>query len=122
MMKHKGQVLALFVVVLPFLLTLIFFTIELGLTYNYKKKMINVSKQVISNYLDNESIDEVYEIIDYNLTNVTKSITTNDNYIKIELEYYYKTLVSGFINDDGYYIKTTYVGYIENHQKIIKEE
>lgn len=126
-MKRNGQVLALFIIIIPILLIMFLFTIELGTNYYNKRKMESISKNVIKYYLDNSSMSDIETKLDNliirNINNLkSKNIYVSNDYIKIEMEYEYKTILSGFTKSKKYNIKTSYIGYYSNNKQIIEKE
>jgi len=97
-MNNKGQVLVIFVILLPILLLILTLIIDLGLLSIEKRKVDNNTYDAVKYYLDNIDDEDVYEktidLLNYNLSNVDISIIDNDYYVEIEVKENYKSLYS----------------------------
>ena len=87
MKNNKGQVLILFVLLLPIILLSALITIEFGNIYIEKAKTKNVIKNTISNGLKNDlTQDAINSIIDLNIKDINdKSIYKSENEIEIKV-------------------------------------
>ena len=87
MKNNKGQVLILFVLLLPIILLSALITIEFGNIYIEKAKTKNIIKNTISNGLKNElTQDAINSIIDLNIKDIKdKSIYKSENEIEIKV-------------------------------------
>lgn len=89
MKKNNGQVLALFVIILPIILLLLVISIEIGNIYLDKTKTKNTIKEIITNNIDkyDENTNErINSLIEINIKNIeTKEIFTSEDEIRINI-------------------------------------
>lgn len=118
-MNNKGQVLVLFVILLPILLLLSLMSIELGNLYLDKTKTTNTIKEIITNNINNydETTNErINKLIEENIKNIeTKEIFTSENEIKVHI-IQKKTFFGRTTN-----IEYKYTGLKENEKITISE-
>ena len=88
MKKNNGQVLVLFVILLPVILLLLLITIEVSNIYIEKTKTKNTIKETITNSLNNNlSNDAVNSLIELNIKNIKeKAIYTSEEEIEIKIK------------------------------------
>lgn len=88
MKKNNGQVLVLFVILLPVILLLLLITIEVGNIYIEKSKTKSVIKETITNCLKNNlSNDAINSLIDLNIKDIKeKTIYTSETEIDLKLK------------------------------------
>ena len=88
-LNNKGQVLVLFVILLPILLLILLITIEVGSAYLEKTKTQNTIKETLETNLknyDENTNSRINQIIDTNIKNIkTKTIFTSEDEIRIDL-------------------------------------
>lgn len=84
-MNNKGQVLVLFVILMPIILLLLLITIEIGNVYLDKQKTKNVIKNIIrDNISNNETIDT---LIEENIKDIEeKTVFISDDEIRIYIK------------------------------------
>ncbi len=84
-MNNKGQVLVLFVILMPIILLLLLITIEIGNVYLDKQKTKNVIKNIIrDNINNNETIDT---LIEENIKDIEeKTVFISDDEIRIYIK------------------------------------
>ena len=120
-MNNKGQVLVMFVLLLPVILMAFVTTIELGMlmtkTYKVKQSIKQAVKYAVnthdmegSNLLLSKNIDATFDISNHNGT------------IEIICKGSHKTLFGSVLKKDKYDYEYRYIGYIDNGKVIIKEE
>lgn len=83
-MNKKGQVLVLFLILLPFLLLLVGFIVDIGLSYNEKRKMEHAITDSISYALDH--IAEEEDTLKINITHLLNENIENLYEIRIEIK------------------------------------
>lgn len=116
MKDNKGQTLVFFVILLPIILFILIFVIELSNMNYQKNKLDNLAYTLVSYKLDNVSNENIYKLMYENDKNVKGTILGTS----IELKKKYKPLFIKILKDDEY-IKIKYKGYIENNKKVIKK-
>jgi len=89
-MKNKGQVLVLFVILLPVILLIMLMGIEFGKLYMEKIKTTNIIKETITYGLKHLTKPEINEninnLIDFNIKNIeNKSIFISEDEIRIKI-------------------------------------
>lgn len=114
MMNNKGQTLIFFVVILPILLLVFMFFIDLS-SMNYEKnKLDNLAKECISYMIDGKSEDSIEELIKLSDDNIEYEIYSN----KIILKKEYNPI---FLTINSNEIKSVYTGYKLKNKKVIKK-
>ncbi len=120
-MNNKGQVLIVFVVMLPIFLILFALVIDLGLLSIEKRNISNNTYDAVEYYLDNQdNIDieeKVKNLLNKNIDNIEINLNNTDDYIEITVIKKYKSLYNTISNSDK--IMVTYKG-IKESNKIIK--
>ncbi len=127
-MDHKGQVLVGFLLLLPLLLILFVFVIDIGFMKVEERKLENTVKEAITYGLKQESPEEevqqqVETMIRKNIDNIEflDTVVTNGN-IQVHLSTRQKNVFGIILNQRMYKIEKRYQGYLENETiKIIKE-
>ncbi len=88
-MNNKGQVLVLFVILLPIFLLLLIIGIEVGNTYLDKTKTKNTIKEIITNNLneyDENTNERINNLIIKNIKDIEKKeIFTSEDEIRINI-------------------------------------
>ena len=120
-MNNKGQVLVIFVIILPILLIILGLVVDLGLFALEKRKVDNNTYDSIEYYLKNIDTVDVKEkttkLLENNLDNVDIEIIDNNDYIEITVIKNYKSIYSVISNNEDISIK--YKG-IKETKEIIK--
>lgn len=127
-MDRKGQVLVGFLLLLPLLLILFVFVIDIGFMKVEERKLENTVKEAITYGLKQESPEEevqqqVETMIRKNIDNIEflDTAVTNGN-IQVHLSTRQKNVFGIILNQRMYKIEKRYQGYLENETiKIIKE-
>lgn len=127
-MDRKGQVLVGFLLLLPLLLILFVFVIDIGFMKVEERKLENTVKEAITYGLKQESPEEevqqqVETMIRKNIDNIEflDTVVTNGN-IQVHLSTRQKNVFGIILNQRMYKIEKRYQGYSENETiKIIKE-
>ena len=120
-MNNKGQVLVIFVILLPIVFFILMFSINIGISYMDKKDTSDVIYMAVYYYLDNitdtDALINSKKIINKNIKDIEKIIIDeNSDYIKITVLKKSKALDS-LINNK--FIEVSYTGF-KNSKKIIK--
>ena len=116
-MNNKGQVLVLFVIILPIFLIMISFVIDLGLLAIEKRKLDNSTYDAIEYYLEESDKAKTIKLLENNLSDVKININDYDEYVLIIVKKDYKSLYTIISNNKE--IKVVYKG-IKNSKEIIK--
>ena len=127
-MVRKGLVLVGFLLLLPLLLILFVFVIDIGFMKVEERKLENTVKEAITYGLKQESPEEevqqqVETMIRKNIDNIEflDTVVTNGN-IQVHLSTRQKNVFGIILNQRMYKIEKRYQGYLENETiKIIKE-
>ena len=119
-MNNKGQVLVIFVILLPIFLLIFVFSVDYGLLSMEKRRINNNINDALEYYLEHISDEDVYNktvnLLSSNLNDAEINITDNDDNIEIEVKSNYKSLINNITNKD---IIFKYKGLKES-KKIIK--
>jgi len=119
MNNKKGQVLVLFVLLIPILLSCLTLVIDVGINYNTKRKVSNVTKDILEyglNNIQNNNIEkEMQKLFKENLSSEhTVIINKSNNQIEINIDGKVASIFSYLIEDAKYAFDITYVGEINN--------
>lgn len=125
MFNNKGQSLVLFVIILPIILFILVFVMDVGRAINLKYELINVSNIVLNYGLDSMNdeniIDDLEELVKLNKSDIDKiNVRIENEKIYIDLDDKYNGVLSSLVDISIFNIKTSYVGYIENEKKRIE--
>lgn len=113
-MNNKGQVLVLFVIILPIILLLLTFIIDIGLMSIEKRKISNNTYDAVEYYLKENDIEKTKKLLNNNLKDITVDIKTDNENVLISVVKRYKGIFK--LNNE---INITYKGNI-NNKRIIK--
>lgn len=118
-LNNKGQVLVLFIILLPILILLLLITIEIGNIYLDKTKTKNTIKEIIITGLkhyDETTNETINTLIEKNIDNIeSKNIFTTEDEIRINI-IQNKTLFGRKLE-----IKYKYIGLKQEEKIIISE-
>ncbi len=115
-MNNKGQVLVIFVILLPIFFMIFTFIIDLGLLSIEKRKCDNNTYDAIEYYLDSNDKDKTIKLIENNIEDINIDISDTDSYVEISVSKEYKGIYNIIYDNE---IKITYIGNKET-KKIIK--
>ena len=120
-MNNKGQVLIIFVIILPILLIIFGLVVDLGLFALEKRKIDNNIYDAVDYYLDNIDNENVKinsaKLLESNLDDIEIDIIDENDYIEIIATKNYKSLYTIISNNQEFNIK--YKG-IKETKEIIK--
>lgn len=115
-MNNKGQVLIIFVILIPILMLIMSMIVNIGYLQIEKKNVDSIVRDAVEFYLNDSSTDKdklVRELITKNIDDSNISINEDVFYVEISVS----TKIKGLLNADEY--KVTYRGY-KDTLKIIK--
>jgi len=115
-MNNKGQVLIIFVIMLPIFLLLVTFIIDLGMLSIEKRKISNNAYDAVNYYLENFNKEKTIKLLEDNLQNIDIEIFDNAEYVEITVKKEYKGIFNIIYDNE---IIITYKGIKEN-KEIIK--
>ena len=116
-MNNKGQVLVIFVILLPIFLIILALVIDLGLLSIEKRKINNNTYDAVEYYLESNDREKTIKLLKDNLNDIEINISNNDEYIEINVVKEYKSLYTIISNDQE--ISITYKG-MKDSKEIIK--
>ena len=126
-LNNHGQTLIIFVILLPILLALMAFVVDISYMYNEKFHLENTTKMIIKNNyknrLDNgieNKIKDLYKKNDIKINNLKIESTTN--YLKIKNNYNIDSIFGKIVGLKKYKIKTNLKGYEEDNKIKVVEE
>lgn len=126
MKKNSGQVLILFVILIPIMAGFLAIIGEVGYLLNTKSKCETIIKEAINyslNNLDNE--DNIIKTKQYIYNNIqdidSLDVEINDDKVRIVFTKQQKSIFTNLYSKFKYTIKIDYIGYEENNKLIIKE-
>ena len=113
-MNNKGQVLVVFIILLPLVLLFITFIIDLGRLYTEKRHIENNIKSSITYGLNHESIDlekKITSLLNDNIENIdVLDVEISSDYITVTIKKSYPSLFKITKIKDNYVIDLTYKG------------
>lgn len=119
-MNNKGQVLVIFIVLLPVFLILLALVVDFGLFATEKRRIENNTLDAVEYYLENidkEDIkDRTIELIKSNIEDAQITINEKEDYVEIIVYKDYSGMYSKLTNAK---LRVTYKGFKED-KKIIK--
>lgn len=125
MKKNSGQVLVLFLAMIPILISFIAIIGETGYLLNIKNKYSNITKEAINYALNSEKTNKQELVESYIKGNITDmnnlTVNVNDERIRVVLIKNQRSIFTKFIKDFNYTIKIDYIGYKQNNKIYIKE-
>ena len=126
MNKNSGQVLVLFILILPLIFMLLGLTIDVGFSYLEKRKVDNVVNEAINyafNNEDNKILENAKKYINKNIDEIDNlNVVLEDDAIKVELTKKQKSLFNDIFNKNNNLISSNWYGYKEDNKiKIIKQ-
>ena len=127
MNNSKGQVLVLFVILLPILIMVLALVVDLGLLYVNDKQIESSMREVVQYALKNqddvEILQKVTELLNKNIDDIDDiDIKKEENYFQLTVKKQYEGLFKGFFSTNIYQITNHYYGYINEGQLIINKE
>ena len=115
-MNSKGQVLVIFVILLPIFLMILTFIIDLGMLSIKKRKIDNNTYDAVEYYLDSNDKDKTIKLIENNIEDIEVDIEDSESNVEISVSKEYKGIYNIIYDNE---IKITYIGNKET-KKIIK--
>ena len=115
-MNSKGQVLVIFVILLPIFLMIFTFIIDLGMLSIEKRKIDNNTYDALEYYLDSNNKGKTIKLIENNIEDIKVNIEDSENSVEISVSKEYKGIYNIIYDNE---IKITYKGNKET-KKIIK--
>ena len=125
--NNNGQTLIIFVILIPFLIMIMAFVVDISYMYSESSKLQNATKTIINDNYDKrlnddikKDIKELYKKNDIKTTNL--KVDGNENYLKIKNNYKIESIFGKIIGIKTYNIKVSLKGYKENNKiKVIEE-
>lgn len=119
MNNNKGQVLVMFVLLIPLIFLLFGIVVDIGLSYTEKRKLDNTTKMTLEYGLENiekENIKiEMSKLLTKNIENIDEvNIHVEENLIRINTSSHYDSIFSTVFGKEKYQITSKYKGYNEN--------
>lgn len=107
-MNNKGQVLVLFVLIIPVLILGMAYIIDNVYILYHTNKLNNINSLVIKDAsINNLSREEIIEYVKKNDENIEIIVDISDNKIAITLEKKLKSIFGGIIGKNSYNLKST---------------
>lgn len=121
-LNNKGQVLVLFIILIPVFLVLGAFIIDIGLISRENNHLENVSRMVIKEVIDEDDKKEKIEkLMVKNKIDITNlEVQIEDNEIRIKNEIAIKSIFGNIVGIDKYKIKIDIRGFRENDKIMIE--
>lgn len=120
-LNNKGQILVLFVVLIPIMLLIMVLVIDCGNVMIEKRKLDNVSKMVLDYgvlHIDDEDVEnEIVELFELNIDDVVVDVNISNGEISISSTKYVDGVFSKIINVNGFKINSYYESSIINKEE-----
>lgn len=125
MLNNKGQVLILFVIVLPILLLILILVFDVGKLIIAKNELININNIVMDYGLSNLNMenleDELVKLIKLNKDDIDNiNVNVDDDKIYITMNEKINGIFTSFIDVPIFDVELSYVGYIDNDKNRIE--
>ena len=121
MLNNKGQVLVVFVILLPIFLIILTGLVDIGLLNLEVKKLNTNTYDAVEYYLDNydeeDVLDNTKALLNKNLKDINITINDTDNIVTIKVVKNYKSIYSVISKKES--LTSKYIGNKET-KKIIK--
>ena len=121
MLNNKGQVLVVFVILLPIFLIILTGLVDIGLLNLEIKKLNTNTYDAVEYYLDNydneDVLDNTKALLNKNLKDINITIDDTDNIVTIKVVKNYKSIYSVISKKES--LTSKYIGNKET-KKIIK--
>ena len=115
-MNSRGQVLVIFIILLPIFLMILTFIIDLGMLYIEKRKCDNNTYDALEYYLESNNKDKTIKLIENNVEDIEVNIKDSESSVEMSVSKEYRGIYNIIYNNK---IKITYIGNKET-KKIIK--
>lgn len=127
MSNNRGQTLVVFILLLPIFLMIAAIIVDSGILFNEKRKIDNTVKEAltygINHITEEEVINNIKKLINKNISDVKKlDVEINNEIIIIELKKIKESVFSFIFGKYSHDIESSYRGYKDNNDIIIKEE
>lgn len=120
-LNNKGQILVLFVVLIPIMLLIMVLVIDCGNVMIEKRKLDNVSKMILDYgvlHIDDEDVEnEIVELFELNIDDVVVDVNISNGEISISSTKYVDGVFSKIINVNGFKIDSYYESSIINKEE-----
>lgn len=126
-MNRKGQTLIVFVVMIPLILILAAFVIDIGIVLNAKTKMDSTITMILKEYYSKREMDglqeDIQEVFQKNHFNPEiLEVTGTHSYLNIKVEDSVDSIFGKLIGMQEYrYTSSKTIRWIENQYQITKE-
>ena len=124
MLNNRGQSLVIFIVMIPIFLLLMILIYDMGNLAYERHELDSINKIVIDYGLDNinnlDLVKEMYSLAKSNNDKINYKIQFKNNKLYINSKYYVKGVFTKILNVDGYMLKSSYRGYIDNDKHVIE--
>lgn len=109
-MNKKGQILVMFIILLPLVLLMAAYTIDMGLVMYEKNHLEGINESTIDYAMEHFSSiteEKIKEIVAKNDQTITTKVIIGENQITIVLEKQIKSIFGNIIGINNYQIKST---------------
>jgi hypothetical protein len=124
--NRRGQVLVLFVILIPLLIAIAAFTIDMGYSFYQSNRLNNINHIVIEyglKHIDDSNVRAKMIDLLYKNDNQVDAydLKIENNKITLNIKETVDSIFGKAINIDFYYLSSTYVGYVKNNHVTIEK-
>ena len=126
-LNNKGQTLIIFVILIPLLITLMAFVVDISYMYKESNKLENTTKTIIKNVynerLDGDIEKKVKDLYKENkIDNKNVKVSTKNEYLIVKNEYEVDSIFGKLIGIKKYKVKVNLKGYEKNNKIVFTKE
>ena len=126
-LNNKGQTLVIFIILIPLLITLMAFVVDISYMYRENNKLENTTKTIIKNLYDERldgniesKVKDLYKKNKIDEKNV--KVTASDDYLTIDNNYEVKSIFGKLIGLKKYKVKVVIKGHKKNGKIVFTKE
>jgi hypothetical protein len=125
-MNNRGQILVLFIIFVPLIISIAAMVIDLGHSYSNTSKLDSINKMVIKyglENIDNDNVkEEMIDLIYKNDSSIDEyELIIKDNKITLEIKKSIDSVFGNIIGIKVYYLSSKYQGYRTDNKIVIEK-
>ena len=120
-MNKHGQVLVMFVILIPIIILLLLGIVETGNLLYKKSEVISLTKMIIANNIEEKSKDDIINIYKDNKVDVVSVSVIINNDINVKVTYNIPSTFGSLIGKEKYKVTLNLIGKKEGNKYIYKK-